>query len=121
LIDIAREAAVEADRVNPTFWSCIAAADAQMLQFLLDGEIDANKRRTLEETYLKHWNRGGSWLKFRSVLEQFDFYLDVWRDEAEERSEPKRTALREEIAKLRNTLDNRVQQAEPEGAPQNMT
>ena len=99
LLDDATAAAAKEDAANPSFWSAVAAADALLLRALASGALDASKRKELEEAYLKHWNRGGSWLKFQSVIEQLDFFLDVWDgDAADGSAQPKkRLALREEI------------------------
>lgn len=109
LLEEATRVAAEDDEANPNFWKGIAAADSLLLKALDAGELDATKRKEVEEAYLRHWTRGGSWLHLQSVIEQLDFFIDVWNSGVVDRKRSKRLRLREEIKRLRGTLATRVQ------------
>jgi hypothetical protein len=112
LLEEATRVAAEDDETNPDFWKGVAAADSLLLKALDAGELDATKRKEVEEAYLRHWTRGGSWLHLQSVIEQLDFFVDVWDADVVDGTRSKRLRLREEIKRLRETLATRVQLAE---------
>jgi hypothetical protein len=90
LLDEAEAVAKAAD-ADPNFWNAVATADVQLLLFLAAGDLDENKRKQVEEAYLRRWNRGGSWLKFQSVLRADKILLGCV-----ERREDRREAARVE-------------------------
>jgi hypothetical protein len=108
LLDEARKQSRADDQDTPNFWSAVAEADATLLEFLAKGVLGDAERKTVEEAYLKRWNRGGSWLKFRSVLEQIRFFIDVW-DDGDDSTRAKRDDLRNALTKLYDELEHGIQ------------
>jgi hypothetical protein len=65
------------DHDNPEFWNGVALADIALGRELLKGRIDGDVQREMIAAYLRPWRRGGSALKFASVLEQFEFLMAI--------------------------------------------
>jgi pimeloyl-ACP methyl ester carboxylesterase len=109
MVEHAEREAEQQDREDPSFWSAVPRADARLLKALAKRSLAADERQAVGDAYLKNWNRGGSWLKFQSVLEQLDFFIDVW-DDGDASTEEKRIALCRELVILRDTLSARIRQ-----------
>jgi hypothetical protein len=108
LLDEAKKKSIADDKATPSFWSAVAEADALLLECLVAGDLNEDERKKIEKAYLRRWNRGGSWLKFRSVLEQIQFFIDVW-DDGEDSTRKKREDLRSALVRLLDELEAGIQ------------
>ena len=109
MVEEAETIAEQQDREDPSFWSAVPVADGRLLKLLAGDARNADQSKILGDLYLKNWNRGGSWLKFQSVLEQLDFFIDVW-DDGDPATENARKALRRELVTLRDALAAQTRQ-----------
>jgi hypothetical protein len=107
LLNEAERKSVEDDNEAPNFWSSVSAADAVLLRALAKGRLDEDARKIIGDAYLKRWTRGGSWLKFQSVLEQIQFFIDVW-DDGDDATRQKRDDLRNGLTILYDTIEARI-------------
>jgi CHAT domain len=87
------------------FWKLIQWADVRLNIAIMrapapsDGEEDE-----IEKAYRRAWRHVGSPVKLRSVVEQLEFYEDIFADGAAA-SAPKRESIIARVAKLRNVLE----------------
>jgi tetratricopeptide (TPR) repeat protein len=65
------------DDDDPKFWNGVTLADVALGRALLQGPLDDRVRQEVIAAYLRPWRRGGSALKFSSVLEQMEFLIAI--------------------------------------------
>ena len=83
-----------ADAGEPEFWNAIILADVLLGRALTSGEVAKPEcQKAVIEAYLRPWKRGGSPLKFASVLEQIDFVAEVLTGDRPAASKETRAAL----------------------------
>ena len=83
-----------ADAGEPEFWNAIILADVLLGRALTSGEVVKPEcQKAVIEAYLRPWKRGGSPLKFASVLEQIDFVAEVLTGDRPAASKETRAAL----------------------------
>jgi hypothetical protein len=64
---------------RPTdFWAAIGLADAEMAQYLFEGELHQKHQKELLEQYKEAWKQFGSPRQLRSVIEQLEFMIAIF-------------------------------------------
>jgi len=91
---------------DETFWNMIAVPDIVFTQYVLGGEkIDFE---FVLQSYKKVWNKAGSSGEKESVLEQFEFLLDVLNYASKNKQGTRgRTKIKTEIEKLKRSLEGK--------------
>ncbi len=69
--------AQEDEGVNPTFWSGVNKADLGILRALINGDLDSQRSQEILDSFRKAWQRGGDFLKRRTVEEHLGFLISV--------------------------------------------
>jgi hypothetical protein len=86
------------------FWELINWADAKMAEAILRSEGPANELPSLLATYKRAWRHLGSPVKLKSVVEQLEFYEDIFSAGAPG-TEAKRDSIRALATQLRIALE----------------
>ncbi len=86
------------------FWDLILRADARTAEVVLRSPNPSAELPALEKGYRRAWCHMGSPVKLRSVLEQLDFYEDIFSFGAPG-TEFKRASIQALARNLRNTLE----------------
>jgi hypothetical protein len=86
------------------FWRLIQWADARMADVMLRSPNPSDEQRSLLAAYERAWRHVGSPVKLKSVIEQLEFYEDIFSS-GEPGTEPKRTSIQSLAAKLRSALE----------------
>ena len=76
-LKLAKDAAADNDRKDPSFWNAVVKPDCMLLEGLAKRQLDEEARGEILAAYLHARHRAASPREFRSVLEQIDFYLEV--------------------------------------------
>ena len=109
VITAAREIASERDKKKPDFWNLIMIADARVLECLTDQPLKFDSRSVDEivDAYLRAWDRGGSYRKYRSVDENLGFIHDMLL-QAPKSKRNSVEPVAHFIEELRHELSNRI-------------
>ena len=86
------------------FWKLIKWADVRMNLAILGAPAPSVQLGEIEKAYKRAWRHVGSPVKLMSVVEQFQFYEDIFAGGAES-SGPTRKNIVEWVAKLRHVLE----------------
>ena len=86
------------------FWELIQWADAHTADVILRSDDPSAEQSGLEEAYRRAWRHMGSPVKLSSVIEQLDFYEDIFSFGAPG-TEAKRKSIQALAKNLRNTLE----------------
>jgi tetratricopeptide (TPR) repeat protein len=100
----AEQEARTADTDDPSFSNGVPFADIALGRALLRRRLDESVQQEVVGAYLRPWRRGASALEFASVLEQFDFLIQILGGESPEQHSDRsrlRAALRAIAAQLR--------------------
>jgi tetratricopeptide (TPR) repeat protein len=88
------------DRASPSYWNAIVRPEATVTMCLIDGTLDQHHKTILEDIK-RAWLRGGSYRKASSVLEHFDFLIDVLGADNIRTKAKKRAELRSALITLK--------------------
>ncbi len=94
------------------FWQLIQWADVRMNQTILQSPNPSTERPSLEDAYRLAWRHVGSPVKLRSVVEQLEFYEDIFSS-GESTTNSKRQSIVELAKALRDTLENEFLRVRP--------
>ena len=86
------------------FWQLIQWADVRMNLTILRSPDPSAERTALEEAYKRAWRHVGSPAKLGSVVEQLDFYEDIFSS-----GDPKTALKRQSIIALAKNLRNTLE------------
>jgi tetratricopeptide (TPR) repeat protein len=89
---------------DASFWQLILWADASMNETILDSPDPLVQLSSLETSYRRAWRHVGSPVKLRSVIEQLEFYEDIFSD-GDPATASKRQSVSTLAKSLRNTLE----------------
>jgi hypothetical protein len=86
------------------FWQLTQWADAWMANAILQSLKSSDEQQSLLAAYERAWRHVGSPVKLKSVIEQLEFYEDIFSSGAPA-TQAKRDSIRALAAKLRNALE----------------
>jgi tetratricopeptide (TPR) repeat protein len=86
------------------FWEFIRWADAKTNVAIMEAQMPPEEADEIKDTYRRAWRHIGSPVKLRSVIEQLEFYEDVFAD-GTPGSAPRRTSIVDWVAELRTFLE----------------
>ncbi len=86
------------------FWEFIRWADAKTNVAIMEAQMPSEEADEIKDTYRRAWRHIGSPVKLRSVIEQLEFYEDVFAD-GTPGSAPRRTSIVDWVAELRTFLE----------------
>ena len=89
---------------NADFWELIHWADARVTEAILRSENPADELPSILAAYARAWRHVGSPVKLKSVIEQQEFYEDIFSSGAAS-TQVKRDSIRALAAKLRSALE----------------
>lgn len=89
---------------NPDFWQLIQWADARLADVILEAQNPLDEQQSLLSAYERAWRHVGSPVKLKSVIEQLEFYEDIFSSGAPA-TELRRTSARALAAKVRGALE----------------
>jgi hypothetical protein len=94
------------------FWQLIQWADARMADIILQSPNLSNEQQSLLAAYDRAWRHVGSPVKLKSVIEQLEFYEDIFSS-GTPATEVKRTSAQALAAKVRSALESDFLGAHP--------
>jgi hypothetical protein len=89
---------------NADFWQLIQWADARLADVILQSPNPLDQLQSLLGAYHRAWRHVGSPVKLKSVIEQLEFYEDIFSSGAPA-TDSKRASIQGLAAKLRNALE----------------
>ena len=87
------------------FWQLIQWADTRMADVILQSPNPSNEQQSLLAAYGRAWRHVGSPVKLKSVIEQLEFYEDIFSLGAPA-TQAKRTGAQALAAKVRSALES---------------
>jgi hypothetical protein len=94
------------------FWQLIRWADVRTNVAIMRAPAPPEEEDEIETAYRRAWRHVGSPVKLRSVVEQLEFYDDIFADGAPETA-PKRKSIVDWVAKLRFVLETEFLKKKP--------
>jgi hypothetical protein len=94
------------------FWELIQRADTRMADTILRSSNPSDEQQILLAAYQRAWRHVGSPVKLNSVIEQIEFYEDIFSSGAPE-TERKRESIMSLARELRNTLKTEFLSEQP--------
>ncbi|MCB0556535.1 MAG: CHAT domain-containing protein [Phaeodactylibacter sp.] len=76
-LEEAKKLASQDEDENPSFWSGVIQADLDILDGLIEGALSKGRHEKIQKCYQKAWQRGGDFLKRRTIEEHLDFLISV--------------------------------------------
>jgi hypothetical protein len=92
-------------QADADFWQLIQWADARMADVILRSPSPSGEQKSLLEAYQRAWRHVGSPIKLKSVIEQMEFYEDIFSS-GEPATQAKRDSTRALATKLKSALQS---------------